>query len=108
MSITFHISLDWLCVTSFLKRHTVGTKFGAVSSKTSTKMAEQAASSTQESEENLPRIEKEKDECDEPLKKKLKTGSEKKREEDDLEQRLCGILCCAVCLDLPEVTVFQV
>ena len=30
-----------------------------------------------------------------------------KPEEDKLEQRLGGILCCAVCLDLPKAAVYQ-
>ena len=30
-----------------------------------------------------------------------------KPEEDKLEQRLGGILCCAVCLDLPKSAVYQ-
>ena len=101
-------SFDWPFMTSFLKRHTVGTKFGAVSSKTSTKMAEPAVSSAQDTSENPSKSDKERSECDEPAKKKLRKGSETKKEEDDLEQRLSGILCCAVCLDLPECTVYQV
>lgn len=38
--------------------------------------------------------------------KKAKTGAEE--EEKKLEQRLGGILCCAVCLDLPKSSVYQV
>lgn len=37
--------------------------------------------------------------------KKLKTGTE---DDKKLEQRLGGILCCAVCLDLPKSSVYQV
>lgn len=40
----------------------------------------------------------------EPPKKKLRTGNTK---EDKLEHRLGGILCCAVCLDLPRTAIYQ-
>lgn len=45
-----------------------------------------------------------------PLKKQRKEDSntEKHKRMDRLENRLGGILCCAVCLDLPNSTVFQV
>ncbi|XP_033103839.1 cysteine and histidine-rich protein 1-like [Anneissia japonica] len=44
----------------------------------------------------------------EPVKKKIK--SEEKRplqKEEQLEERLNGILCCSVCLDLPTAVVYQ-
>lgn len=41
-------------------------------------------------------------EIDEPLPKRRKDSSEK------LEDRLGGILCCAVCLELPQAAVYQV
>lgn len=40
-----------------------------------------------------------------PLKKRLK--SETSATKEKLEQRLGGILCCAVCLDLPKTAVYQ-
>nr|XP_002736139.2 PREDICTED: cysteine and histidine-rich protein 1-B-like [Saccoglossus kowalevskii] len=43
----------------------------------------------------------------EPVKKKQKTEDDRSLIEEKLEQRLNGILCCAVCLDLPRSTVFQ-
>ena len=45
-----------------------------------------------------------------PLKKQRKEDSntEKHKRMDRLENRLGGILCCAVCLDLPNSAVFQV
>ena len=42
----------------------------------------------------------------EPEKKKVKV-EEKEKEKNALENRLSGILCCAVCLDLPK-TCYQV
>lgn len=42
----------------------------------------------------------------EPEKKKAKTTPEKEKD-NALENRLSGILCCAVCLDLPK-TCYQV
>lgn len=45
-----------------------------------------------------------------PLKKQRKeeSNTEKHKRMDRLENRLGGILCCAVCLDLPNSAVFQV
>lgn len=43
----------------------------------------------------------------EPERKKLKTEINLKEKDNKLEDRLSGILCCAVCLDLPR-TCFQV
>ena len=53
-------------------------------------------------------VDEENNEVEEPEKKKqrLETGSKKKMY--NLEDRLNGILCCAVCLDLPNVAVYQV
>nr|XP_022340793.1 cysteine and histidine-rich protein 1-like [Crassostrea virginica] len=42
----------------------------------------------------------------EPERKKMKTELNQKEKDNKLEDRLCGILCCAVCLDLPR-TCFQ-
>lgn len=42
----------------------------------------------------------------EPERKKLKTDINLKEKDNKLEDRLSGILCCAVCLDLPR-TCFQ-
>lgn len=44
----------------------------------------------------------------EPLKKKSKLDVQSSKQPYKLEERLNGILCCAVCLDLPAITVFQV
>lgn len=41
-----------------------------------------------------------------PLAKKRKICD--KEQSDKLEHRLGGILCCAVCLDLPQAAVYQV
>ncbi|KAI8520113.1 PREDICTED: cysteine and histidine-rich protein 1-like [Branchiostoma belcheri] len=45
----------------------------------------------------------------EPVKKRAKKeyGDGKRPEEDRLERRLNGILCCTVCLDLPKSAVYQ-
>lgn len=45
---------------------------------------------------------------DEPVKKKIKTGDKLFGKSDKLEHRLGGILCCAVCLDLPRAAIYQV
>ncbi|XP_076042883.1 zinc finger TRAF-type-containing protein 1 homolog [Oratosquilla oratoria] len=48
------------------------------------------------------------DTTEEPERKKPKLeGREKEEEDNKLEQRLGGILCCAVCLDLPRAGVYQ-
>ena len=57
--------------------------------------------------ENDPICEENINEC-EPEKKRRKTESGTSCKVYKLEERLNGILCCAVCLDLPAVTVFQV
>ena len=44
----------------------------------------------------------------EPESKKRKLEAPEKESEYKLEERLNGILCCAVCLDLPPQAVFQV
>lgn len=44
----------------------------------------------------------------EPSAKKMKIETPTKASEFKLEDRLSGILCCAVCLDLPKVAVYQV
>ena len=54
---------------------------------------------------------KRKDKSKEPPAKKFcaaTTSSEERSEKAALEIRLGGILCCAVCLDLPRSSVFQV
>lgn len=45
------------------------------------------------------------DEDEEPLPKKRKVSE---ADVNKLEHRLGGILCCAVCLDLPPAAVYQV
>ena len=53
-----------------------------------------------------------KDESVEPVKKRARTdGVEEhnlKKLPEKLEHRLGGILCCAVCLDLPRAAIYQV
>lgn len=66
-------------------------------------MAEVEASS---SATELPEISK-LDAEDEPASKKIKLSKPPENPER-LEQRLGGILCCAVCLDLPRAAVYQV
>ena len=58
----------------------------------------------QENVENIP----ENDPDCEPEPKKRKIIPRIENEEYKLEEKLNGILCCAVCLDLPNVAVYQV
>ena len=44
----------------------------------------------------------------EPEKKRRKLSKLPDGKSDKLEQRLGGILCCAVCLDLPRAAIYQV
>lgn len=44
----------------------------------------------------------------EPDKKRRKVSRNDGKTEQKLEHRLGGILCCAVCLDLPKAAVYQV
>lgn len=69
-------------------------------------VSEQAATTTAAS---LPiREDAEKDDFIEPDKKRRKVSRTDGKIEQKLEHRLGGILCCAVCLDLPRAAVFQV
>uniref|UniRef100_A0A2M4BN25 Putative cysteine and histidine-rich protein 1 n=1 Tax=Anopheles marajoara TaxID=58244 RepID=A0A2M4BN25_9DIPT len=48
------------------------------------------------------------DDCDEPeAKRRKKAGDKPMAKVEKLEQRLGGILCCAVCLDLPRTAMYQ-
>ena len=70
-------------------------------------MAEVAGPSMQIAPENSPEPIESPD-GGEPEAKKPKLESESSQKEYRLEERLNGILCCAVCLDLPTVAVYQV
>lgn len=54
-----------------------------------------------------PEIAEKPDEFPEPDKKRRKIGKSSDGKSTKLEQRLGGILCCAVCLDLPRSAVYQ-
>lgn len=66
----------------------------------------ESASSSNEAHLISEAVEK-KDEIVEPETKKMKLSAPSGKS-DKLEQRLGGILCCAVCLDLPISAVYQV
>lgn len=72
------------------------------------KMADETGSSVSGSE----LAESTSDEClaepDGPAKKRFKAGERTPGKSDKLEHRLGGILCCAVCLDLPRTAIYQV
>ena len=53
-------------------------------------------------------VDEENNQVEEPVKKKPRLENERKKKGYNLEDRLNGILCCAVCLDLPNVAVYQV
>ena len=53
-------------------------------------------------------VDEENNEIEEPEKKKPRLENSDKKKGYNLEDRLNGILCCAVCLDLPNVAVYQV
>lgn len=55
-----------------------------------------------------PEICEENTENAEPEKKKMKIEASSKEPDYNLEERLNGILCCTVCLDLPKSAVYQV
>ncbi|XP_018335771.1 cysteine and histidine-rich protein 1 homolog [Agrilus planipennis] len=66
---------------------------------------EAATSSSESPNENVESSDKQK-ENGEPCSKRRKISSPSVKS-DKLEQRLGGILCCAVCLDLPKSAVYQ-
>ena len=59
-------------------------------------------------EENNSSFQDENDNTDEPKAKKTKLNEKKTQISTKLEERLNGILCCTVCLDLPAKAVYQV
>ena len=59
-------------------------------------------------EENNSSFQDENDNTDEPKAKKTKLNEKKPQISTKLEERLNGILCCTVCLDLPAKAVYQV
>ncbi len=61
-----------------------------------------------ENPNETPHLDEENNEVEEPEEKKPRLETKEKKKEYNLEDRLNGILCCAVCLDLPNVAVFQV
>lgn len=67
--------------------------------------SEPASSSSETSTEGV--LDKS-DEFLEPDCKKRKLSQKKDAKKFELEDRLGGILCCAVCLDLPKTAVYQV
>lgn len=66
----------------------------------------EAASSSSEPTEIIENAEK----CEEFIEpdKKRRKVDKKPNKNDKLEHRLGGILCCAVCLDLPRAAIYQV
>lgn len=68
---------------------------------------EAATSSNESVTEPLESIEKP-DEFAEPDVKRRKCSKNLDEKKNKLEDRLGGILCCAVCLDLPRAAVYQV
>ncbi len=68
----------------------------------------QANPSSSNEEQNEAAVKKM--DAQEPESKKIKLTPSSKENSvvDTLEQRLGGILCCAVCLDLPKSAVYQV
>lgn len=72
-------------------------------------MSEQeAASSSSEIPMEIPEAQEKKEEFTEPDAKKRKISKLNDDKKYKLEERLGGILCCAVCLDLPRAAVYQV
>ena len=58
-------------------------------------------------QETAPEVPENEPDC-EPETKKQKLDTDSKKEDYKLEEKLNVILCCAVCLDLPNVAVYQV
>lgn len=69
-------------------------------------MAEASEAVPSSSESNSPVLDDENQNL-EPLKKKIRTEGPLDVKGEKLEHRLGGILCCAVCLDLPRTAIFQ-
>lgn len=70
-------------------------------------MSEFNASSSDNDRQVITELDNEKCDIVEPEAKKIKLSLNVAKNEK-LEHRLGGILCCAVCLDLPNAAVYQV
>ncbi|KAH1014555.1 hypothetical protein HUJ05_012408 [Dendroctonus ponderosae] len=68
----------------------------------------EAASSSTEQPIEVPDAQEKREEFSEPETKKRKVCKPNDEKKHKLEDRLGGILCCAVCLDLPRAAVYQV
>ncbi|ERL92723.1 cysteine and histidine-rich protein 1 homolog isoform X1 [Dendroctonus ponderosae] len=67
----------------------------------------EAASSSTEQPIEVPDAQEKREEFSEPETKKRKVCKPNDEKKHKLEDRLGGILCCAVCLDLPRAAVYQ-
>ncbi|KAG8330678.1 hypothetical protein J6590_057255 [Homalodisca vitripennis] len=67
---------------------------------------EASSSTTETVTETVTDVEKS-EEFSEPEAKKRKLSNQQDAKPDKLELRLGGILCCAVCLDLPKAAIYQ-
>lgn len=70
-------------------------------------MSESEPASSSNQNPSSTEVEEKKDDDGEPEKKRARICPNPSKN-NKLEQRLGGILCCAVCLDLPIAAVFQV
>ncbi|XP_046999680.1 cysteine and histidine-rich protein 1 homolog [Schistocerca americana] len=70
-------------------------------------MADAEAASSSSDHQEIQEVEDKTDEFAEPESKRRKVLKRTDGNPEKLEQRLGGILCCAVCLDLPKAAVYQ-
>lgn len=70
--------------------------------------AEAATSSSETNTEMVDSVEKPEDFVEPDTKRRKVQSNNNDEKKYKLEERLGGILCCAVCLDLPKAAVYQV
>lgn len=80
----------------------------AAATKTEMSDAEAASSSSDPNAADMQDAAGKGDAFVEPEKKRRRVSQSVDRAKNKLEERLGGILCCAVCLDLPKAAVYQV
>lgn len=71
-------------------------------------MADETGSAVSGSELDEISSDQGRNEIEGPAKKRMRPGDKSANKSDKLEHRLGGILCCAVCLDLPRTAIYQV
>lgn len=104
--ITAEIRVENLSASSSVTESTISVPTSSTSPQQQQQLQQNADGGTSSAMDNNNQL----CEFDEPEKKRLKLDTHplKAKKLEKLENRLGGILCCAVCLDLPKTAMYQV